>query len=141
MFKVIPLDVISAPNHFTPLPNNRWEVINPNAQTLWFQLQIVDSLGARRYMPAAGSTLQVVFQRSDLIANDNLNRLTNTSRNVTKTATANADDRSLYSIAMTTQDIQNIVSGSTKYTLTEGATTTTWVFDWSIMKTLTDPGF
>ena len=141
-FKIVPLDVISAPNYYSALPNNRWEIINPNAQTLWFQLQIVDNLGTRRYIPATGSTLEVTFQRSDsVVTGPRANQLTHTNRNVVKAATGNASDKSLFSISMNTQDIQNIVSGSTKYKLTEGGIESTWLFDWSVYKKLTDPGF
>jgi len=42
---------------------------------------------------------------------------------------------------MTSQNIQDIVSGTTKFTLTEGAVTTTFLANWSVFKKLTNPGF
>ena len=144
-FKVQPIEVIAAPNFYAPLVDNRWEITNPNAQTLWFQLQISDSLGTRRYMLASGGTLEVTFQRSDLIAAGGLtgfpSQITNTARSVIKTAVPHANDRSLFSIAMTTQDIQGIVTGSTKYKMVESGVETVWLFDWSVRKKLTNPGF
>jgi hypothetical protein len=44
-------------------------------------------------------------------------------------------------IDMTSQNIQDIVSGTAKFVLTEGATSTTFLANWSVFKKLTDPGF
>lgn len=140
-FKVVPLEVVSAPNYYSMLPNKRWDIINPNAQTLWFQLNIVDNLGERRYIPATGSTLEATFKRSDImVAGPRANQFTNTSQSVVKVCTANASDKSLYSISMTTQDIQAIVGGSVQFKLTESGVSTTWLFDWGVYKKLTDAG-
>ncbi|MEM4379317.1 MAG: hypothetical protein QXL01_01340 [Thermoplasmatales archaeon] len=139
-FKAIPLDMISAPNSYSVLPGGIWEVTSPNAQTLWFQLQIIDSLGARRYVAASGATITATFRRMDLISSLN-GSINQTNRDVVKTAVFHANDRSLLSISMTSQDIQNIVSGGVLFSFTEGANTSKWIQDWLLKKKLTDPGF
>jgi hypothetical protein len=142
-FIATPIEMISAPNFFSELKDNRWMVTDPNAQTLWFQLEIIDNLGQRRYIPAGGSTMSVVFQRADEFSTDNSTRgrLQNQVRTVTKAATANVSDASLFSISLTTADITGIVSGTVKFTLTEAAVPTTWVQNFFIRKSLTAPGF
>lgn len=139
-FKSVPLDMISAPNYFAPLADGRWTVTSPNAVTLWFQLQIEDALGSRRYMTAVGSTLTVTFQRADSYVS-NGGPLSTSAQSVAVTATPHANDRSLYSMALTTQNIQLLVSGAVKYRLVEGANDTTWLQDYGIQKKLTNPGF
>jgi hypothetical protein len=145
-FKAVPLDMISAPNFFSPLADNRWVITSPNAQTLWLQLSISDSLGDRRYIPANGSVLEATFHRSDLLSIPmttpfvTSGLLNSTARSIVKICAANANDKSLYSIAMSSADIQGIVSGATKFKLTESTVVTEWLFDWSIVKKLTSPG-
>jgi hypothetical protein len=140
-YKAVPLDVISAPNFYSPLSGGRWELTGDNAVTIWFQLMIEDSLGSRRYIAASGSGMQLVFKRSDLVSLGNLNKLTQTPRNVTKTATKNSNDASLYSCNLAQSDVQGIVSGAIQFTLTEGSTVTTWLQDFAVRKTLTSAGF
>jgi len=139
-FKAIPLDMISAPNTYAPLAAGLWDVISPNAQSLWFQLQIVDSLGARGYFAATGATLTATFRRMDLLSSVN-GSINQTNRDVVKTITFNAQNKSLAQISMTQADIQNIVSGGILFTLTESGNTTRWIQDWMVKKKLTDPGF
>jgi len=124
-FQVKPLDMILAPNYFAPLSDGRWMITDPNATTLWFQLEILDSLGPRRYLTGVGATLTATFMRMDALAS-NLGILTT--------------DASLFSLALTTQQIQNIVSGTVQFALTEGAVVTTWNQNYLIQKTLTNPG-
>lgn len=139
----IPLQVISAPNFFTELENDRWEITDPNAQTLWLQLAVDDSLGMRRYIPTAGATLSVIFQRSVEFNLDGvrINRLQSQDQTVTKTASANADDRSMWQINLTSADAVGILSGTVKFTLTESGTPNTWVQNYFLKKNLTEPGF
>lgn len=139
-FKAVPLDMINAPNTFAPLTGNIWTIINPNAQTLWFQLQISDSLGDRRYIPAVGATLTATFRRMDIISSIN-GSINQTNRDVVKTITFNASDKSLCQIAMTPTDITNIVSGGILFTLTESGQVTRWVQDWIVSKKLIELGF
>lgn len=139
--KALPIDVISLPNYYSPSDGNRWEIAS-SAITLNLQLQIDDNLGQRRYVAASGAVLKVTFYRADLIQNTGSNySLVNTGRDVVKTCAVNANDRSLWSVALTSQDVGNIVSGSTVWELTEGATVTTWQAPYSIYKKQVGRGF
>jgi hypothetical protein len=140
-FKAVPLDMINEINYFSTM--EQWEIVGNQAVDLWFQLRIVDGMGERRYMTQANDTIEVVFQRADRIETLGARRvLTNTDQNVTKPATPHADDASLFKIALTSQDVQNIVSGTMKFTLTEDATSkvSQWLQNWAINKKLTEPG-
>ena len=139
-YKAIPLDMIAPPNYYAPLADGRWVITSPNAVTLWFGLQIEDSLGARRYMVATGATMTVTFQRADQFTSSQ-SILTQTAQSVTLTATVNANDRSLFSMNLTTQNIQTLVSGTVKCRLVEAGVDTTWLQDYGISKKLTNPGF
>lgn len=139
-FKAVPLDMISAPNYFAPLAEPRWTILDPNAVTLWFQLYIEDTLGTRRYITASGATMTVAFQRADAFALSQ-NQLTQTAQGLSLPATAHANDRSLFSLALTSQSVQTIVSGTVKFTLVESSVTTTWVQNHALSKKLTAPGF
>lgn len=143
-FKVTPLDMITAPNYWAAMKNGRWDVIDPNAVTLWFQLGVSDALGDRRYVSAAGAVMEVTFQRADLIQTGSGGllpvKLTNTAQSVVKTATPHALDRSLYSMALTALDIQTVVAGTVKFKLTESGVVTTWVQNYLLTKSLTAPG-
>jgi len=139
-FKAVPLDMISAPNYWAPFADGRWTVTDPNATTLWLQLQISDALGSRRYMVATGGTLSVIFQRADSFTT-NQGVLSQTSQGISVSGAVNANDRSLFSVALTQQQVQGIVSGTVKFSLTEGSSTTTWVQDYLLSKSLTRPGF
>jgi hypothetical protein len=133
--KIAALDMISAPNYYSYVSDNKWSVKSGNSVTLYGQLFIVDSLSERRYIPAAGATLQATFLRSDTPG-------TNTSRTLNKMATLNASDRSLFSLALSSSEVDGIVSGGITFTLNEGSSAiTVWVMDWGIKKTNTSSGF
>jgi len=141
-FKAVPIDMISEPNTFSVLPDDRWVIEGSNAKDLWFQLNVVDSLGERRYLVPSGSTLEVIFQRADLIESQGARRfLSNETRTVTKNAVAHADDASLFKVSLTSSDVSNIVSGTVKFVLTEPSATYEWLMNWALLKKSTDPGF
>ena len=142
-FAAIPIQMISAPNFFVELSDERWEVIDPNSQDLWFQLSIDDNLGLRRYTPVAGSSISVIFQRADAFqtAGVGLARLQSETRTITKNGIADSNDRSLWKVSMTSLDIEGILSGTVKFTLTESGSAKTWVQNYFIKKNITDPGF
>lgn len=142
-FIATPLLMVTQPNFFQELADNRWELINPNAQVLWLQLKVDDSLGLRRYIPAAGSLLSVVFQRADdfQMSTTPRTKLQVESRSITKTATTNMDDRSLWNISLTSQDVAGVLSGTVKFSLTEAGVVNTWVQNYFLKKNMTDPGF
>lgn len=141
---LLPLDMALAPNFWAPTQDGVWTIVSPNATTLWGLLQVVDSMGVRRYLPAAGSTLQVTFLRADLIAS-NQGLLSNTAQSINKTGApfsgGGVADGSLFSFALSTTDVQNILGGTAQFALTEGANTTTWMQNFAIRKQQTDPGF
>jgi hypothetical protein len=139
-YKAVPIDMISAPNFYAEFGDGMWVIAGTSAVTLWLQLNIVDALGERRFITGNSAVLQAIFQRSDLFAQQN-NQLTQTPRSLTKTATAHAQDKSLFSIALTSQDVQTIVGGSIKFTLTDTSINDTWIQDWIVQKKLIDPGF
>lgn len=139
-FKATPVDMISAPNYYGATVDGQWLFTSANAQTIWFTLSIVDALGTRPYTPAMGATLTLTFQRSDLIAVNVQGNLTNTIQNVVKTATAFAGNRTLWSVAMTSQDIAKSLSGTVKFNFKESGVETEFVQNWLVKKTLTAPG-
>lgn len=143
-FKAVPIDVISAPNVFSELQDGAWIITSPNAQTLWFRLDTIDSLGQRPYIAGVGGafTLNVIFQRADTftINSSNLNQLDSSANTITKPATANVNNGSLFSFQLTSTDVAGILSGTVKFTLAE-VVTTTWVQNWALSVKLTDPGF
>ena len=133
--------MINDPNVFAVLPDDRWVITSPNAQTLWMSLEQEDSLGQRRYVPAVGATLDVIFQRRDAMTQSGGRlKLTNTPQTVTKTATVSPNDGSQYSFNLTNSDIEAILGGTVKFKLTEGANTTEWVQNWALKKNLTTSG-
>lgn len=140
-FKVIPIDMISAPNYWAPLAEKMWTITSPNAQVLWFSLCVDDALGLRPYSPAAGATIVATFQRSDLISVGTRGTLVNTVQNVTKNGTFNAQARNICSLSLTPLDAAAVASGSIKLDFTESGVTTTWLQNWAIKKLLTDPGY
>ena len=125
--KVAALDMIQAPNIFSYIDDNKWAVKGANATVLWGQLFIMDSLSLRRYIPAVGATLQLTFLRADVPG-------TNTSRTLNKLVTFSSDDRSLFSLSLSSSEIDGIVSGGVTFKLTEGASVQTWIQDWAIRK-------
>lgn len=142
IFKVIPIDMITPPNYYALGSEPRWTIIDPNPTVLWMQLMIVDALGERRYITATGATLNLTFQRADTFSTKATPpTLVQTAAGLTLPSTVNANDKSLFSLSLTTQSVQTIVSGSVKFTFTEGSSTNTWVQNHMISKQLTAPGF
>ena len=141
-YKVVPLDMISAPNFYSPIHGGVWTITSPNATTLWLQLQIVDSLGERRFISGAGAVLQATFQRADLFgqAGTQLTQFTQTPRSITKTAVAHVSDKSIFNIALTSQDVQGLTGQTVKFSYVDGAINEVWVQNWAVSKKTTDAG-
>lgn len=143
-FNIVPLDMALAPNIWAPTRDGAWTLTGPNAQTIWGLLEIIDALGPRRYLPATGSSLTVQFLRADLIAS-NQGLLGNTPQSVTKPGIpfsgSGVTDGSLFSFVLSSTDVTAILGGTAQFTLTEGASVTTWMQNFAIRKLQTDPGF
>lgn len=137
-----PLEVLSAPNDFTEI--KQWNVTAGTAETLWLRLMIHDSYGDRRYIPPAGSgptitTVKVTFQR----ARQSVLGSVDTSQTFEVSATVNTDDRSMWSFSLTAAQMNMLISGTVKVTLTIGGTSgTVYTMNkaYAIKKTLTDSG-
>jgi hypothetical protein len=142
-FKVVPIDMISAPNYWAPLTEARWTITDPNAVTLSLQLEISDSLGERRYILATGGTLTAIFQRADAYSSSNspAGSLVQTSQTISISCVVNANDRSLFTLPMTQQQVQGVVSGTVKFSMVESGVTTIWNQNYLLVKKLTGPGF
>jgi hypothetical protein len=137
-----PVDMLSTPNDFTEVA--QWHVTAGTAETLWLRLKVSDSLGDRRYIPAAGSgptltTLKVTFMRA---RNSTLGAV-DTAQTFEVSATALSDDRSLWSFPLTAAQVNLLTSGTVKVTLTVGgASGTVYTMNkgFAIKKTLTSSG-
>lgn len=136
LLKLIPVNVISAPNFWSATKESFWTVTANQPNDLWGLLTIVDSLGSRAYVPALGSTLQILFQRGDYIGS-----ITNQNLSVTKTAAMDTNNRALMKIGLIAQEATNIISGTAVFTLTEGAVVQKWTQNWAIKKINTSAGF
>lgn len=139
------LEVISMPNAFSELSDGRWEITEGIATKLWFRLDQMDNLGKRRYIPESASTVTVSFQRSDSFTSGtatNLGITQTASQSIEKSASQNADDKSIWCINLTSTDSSTILSGSVNFTLNEPTNgTCEWVQNYAIKKNMTKAGF
>jgi hypothetical protein len=140
MFKVTPIEMITAPNYWAPIPEPRWTVYDPNASVLWGLLVISDSLGERRYIAASGATITATFQKADSLASTS-GKLVYTAQSIDILGAFNANDRSLFSITLTADQTKAVVSGTIKFKLIEGSSNTTWVQNHALTKKSANPGF
>lgn len=137
-FKVVPINMITSPNDYGNLPNGQWVILSNAAATLWFQLNKVDIIGERRYIPQAGSTMQVIFPRADTYSQPATGNITVTQNTITKTASPLVQDNSIFSFAITGQDASNIVSGSVKFNLTIAGVSYNWIQNYVVKKLSAD---
>lgn len=112
-----------------------WNIADGTATTISFILTKTDSLGERRYVPATGSTVQLSFLRARAATSNS------TALTITKTGIAKSEDRSMYDVALTAADTENIISGGVKLTINEGGSTTSVNVPYVIKKSYADPGF
>ena len=146
MFKAIPIEVLSSHNYYSPLPNGAWVITDPNQTSLSFRLDIDDALGQRPYVASSGSLISVIFQRASAISliqspTNSFSIQQEESQTVTKTASMDTNNPSIWSFSLTSQDVSAILSGTVKFTLTESSSSTTWLQNWAIQKELTSKGF
>jgi hypothetical protein len=131
-----PIDMINSPNVYKEMDS--WHITDGNTKTLWLQLVTNDSLGKRRYIPSAGSSLHVIFDRRPDLQSQQRGKLQQTVRTIDKIATLSND---MYYVALTVADSVAILSGTVRFTLTEGGQTKTWVQNWLLTKELTEAGY
>lgn len=147
-FRVTPLDMISAPNYFAYLRDYQWNVVGNNPVTLWFQFQITDSLGTRRYSVASPGTLALTFLRADSVGVSpsappvtfSTQTPVSQTQSIYKVATPYVSDRSLFSISLSAQETATITSGTVQVTLTEGSQPITFNQNYLVKKTIAAPG-
>jgi len=141
-FKIQPIEIIQAPNYYSILPDNQWILYDESSASLSFMLKIEDSLGERPYLVSNSDTLTSEFPRSDSLAIQSGTRgtISATSRSVTKTCNMDTDNKSLFTMNLSSTDISNIISGSVKFTLQYGSTTRTWLENYIIIKKINDVG-
>jgi hypothetical protein len=131
-FKIIAIDMINSPNTFK---EGAWFTVPNTSTRLYFQLQVDDSLGARRYIPAVGSTVQIEFPRArSLTASSPI------QQTITKNAIQIPDDKSMFYIDLTTVDTQGILSGTVKVTFTESAKANIFLQNYFVVRKPTTPG-
>ena len=139
MLTAAPIQMISAPNFFSQLVE--WQIIGGNSANIWFQLQVSDAIGTRRWIPAPGASVSVEFLRArTLQVQGGVSSIPPTSQTFTKPATQLPDDRSMWSVNLLPADTSKIVSGSVVFVITEGANVTTFIVPYMIKRTLTSPG-
>jgi hypothetical protein len=140
MFKVTPIEMITAPNYWAPISEPRWTVYDPNASVLWGLLVISDSLGERRYVAASGANITATFQKADNLASTS-GKLVYTAQSIDILGAFNANDRSLFSITLTADQTKAVISGTIKFKFIEGSNNTTWVQNHALTKKSANPGF
>ena len=111
MFKIVAIDMIDSPNAFK---ESSWSITPGTSTRLYFQLQIEDGLGSRRYIPATGSTVVIEFPRARSLTASNPVQQT-----ISKSSIQIAEDKSMFYINLTTSDTQSIISGTVKVIFTE----------------------
>lgn len=139
-----PIEMLQAPNLWSPTGNTFWQVVGGVAVDLWGVLQVIDNLGTRPYTPSVGATLQAVFQRGDLVGVPFLGLPSTQTPNtytVTKTCTFDTNNRSLIKMGITAQEATNITSGTIVFTLTQGSAVEKWAQNWAVQKLNTTAGF
>ena len=141
-FNIIPVEIIQSPNYYSVLPDKNWVLYDESSTSLSFILNISDSLGDRPYIIANTDTLSVEFPRADLLSIQPVTRgtLDATSRSVNKTCIVDSLNKSLFTIQLTSSDIQNIMSGSALFTLKYGQVTRTWTENYILIKKINDVG-
>lgn len=137
MFFVKPLELISAPNFYSLLPDSQWQVTHGVMAPLAAQVWINDSLGSRRYVLPSSATLTVTFLRADSPQNPS------SSQSVVKTVSILDADRSIVTFDLSAQETQQIISGTVIFNLndTGAGASAQWTQNYGIKKTLVGPGF
>ena len=134
-FGVKPLDLFDEPNDVAEL--EFWEVTQDSPVRLSFQIQISDTLPKRRFMVPIGQTVKVKFQRAKVAKLGQAS----TSQTFEVAATPMAMDRSIWSISLTAEQVNLLVSGTVQFNIYNGANIVQTInTPYMIKKILTGPG-
>jgi hypothetical protein len=134
MYSLQPIQYYSV-NDFAPL--EEWQIQNGVAAVIHFMLVKTDSLGTRRFVTPPGTTVQLAFMKSRPAT------LGGTSQSVTKNATQSvpADDKSIYQVALTAEETQNVLSGSIQLIITSGGAASKYKIPYAVKKMHGEPGY
>jgi hypothetical protein len=134
-FGVKPLDLFDEPNDIAEL--EFWEVTQDSPVRLSFQIQISDTLPKRRFMVPTGQTVKVKFQRAKVAKLGQASA----SQTFEVAATPMAMDRSIWTINLTADQVNLLVSGTVQFNIYNGATVVQTINSpYMIKKILTGPG-
>lgn len=134
-FGVKPLDLFDEPNDIAEL--EFWEVTQDSPVRLSFQIQISDTLPKRRFMVPTGQTVKVKFQRAKVAKLGQASA----SQTFEVAATPMAMDRSIWTINLTADQVNLLVSGTVQFNIYNGATVVQTINSpYMIKKIITGPG-
>jgi hypothetical protein len=129
MLTLVPLEFVNI-NNFTKV--ERLRLVQGNSATCYVLLQGANGV---RYVPLAGSTMQIVFPRALSIAPTPVNQ------DVTVTMiAADARDASLLKFDLTAANVDKIVSEGVRLVITESGVTKTYPVDYFVTKRSNAPG-
>lgn len=115
-FSVKPLDLFDEPNDIAPL--EYWEVTQDSPVRLSFQVMVSDSLPIRRFMVPTGQGIKVKFMRAKVAKLGQ----SSTSQTFEVQATPVAMDRSIWSVNLTAEQVNTLVSGTVQFNIYNGTT-------------------
>lgn len=115
-FQVKPLDLFDEPNDIAPL--DYWEVTQDSPVKLTFQLLVSDALPLRRFMVPTGQVVKAKFQRAKTAKLGQAS----TSQTFEVQALPMAMDRSIWTLNMTAEQVNLLVSGTVQFNIYNGAT-------------------
>lgn len=115
-FSVKPLDLFDEPNDIAPL--EYWEVTQDSPVRLSFQVMVSDSLPIRRFMVPTGQVIKVKFMRAKVAKLGQ----SSTSQTFEVQATSAAMDRSIWSVNLTAEQVNTLVSGTVQFNIYNGTT-------------------
>ena len=115
-FQVKPLDLFDEPNDIAPL--EYWEVTQDSPVRLSFQILITDSLPMRPFMVPTGQVVKAKFQRAKVAK---LGQAPN-SQTFEVQALPMAMDRSIWTVNLTADQVNTLVSGTVQFNIYNGTT-------------------
>jgi hypothetical protein len=120
-----------------------WQVPNNSAITLYFMLTQSDSLGVRRFLPVAGSTVQLNFfrQRSINQGAPGVSPGGTGAQTISKfAAIIDSRDSSVYSVQLTPADTSAIISGSVQLVITSNGSPLSYSVPYAVKKIQSSAG-